>query len=304
MQKEHVAVTQAFQPDTIARLQLWYFPKFHSLSVSLNYSHRLQFEYHDSRNLDHGRDHKRLRGCRLQYDHSVLQAAFTLKQLSSLVLTVPASDCFGQLPWEAMTELKNFCILFNGRIAQGSFGFLPRIPALEHLQADLDFSSIPSLCCMTSLKSLELSVATPVKGAVDAVQARQQDDEVCYQLQKLTGLEKLDFCQQATISGLAHLINLPSLTHLVLRLVLPYYFGPAPKGGLRLWSVIKFLQGHKFHLQHLQFEFRLDSGFAVASLDNTLHSNDHGSEDELSFPVPWSTSQIAVRIFHVSRFLC
>ena len=194
MQKEHVAVTQAFQPDTIARLQLWYFPKCHSLSVSLNYSYRLQFESHDSRDIDHGRDHKRLRGCRLQHDHSILQAALTLKQLSSLVLTVP-TDCFGQLPWEAMTELKKFCIQFTGLIPQGSYGFLPRIPALEHLQADLDFSSVPSLCCMTSLKSLELSLATPDRGAVNVVQARQQDDEVLYQLQKLTGLEKLDFCQ-------------------------------------------------------------------------------------------------------------
>ena len=292
MQISHIDVTQEFHADTVARLQPWYFPALHSLNVNLEYRRLgFAFQYYDSREFEDDGDHARPRGGRLQYDHTILQAAFTLKHLNSLNLTVPSGDCFGQFPWETMRQMKKFCSHFTSRVAQGSFGFLPRIPQLEHLQAELDFFSIPSLCCMTSLKSLYLCLALPEQGVVDVLRARERDDEVLYQLRKLTGLEKLDYCQQATLAGLLHLTHLTSLTHLTMRL--PHN----SEAGLRLWSVVNFFQGCDFQLQHLHFEFILDGAFAVASLDSArqLRSTSSDSVAELVFSVHWSPSQIAVR---------
>ncbi len=281
---QHLDLTEHFEADTVARLR--YLRHVHSLKVNLNYQGQPAFRYYQSADM-----HSLQRVGRLQYDLTILQAAFSLKHLTSLDLTAPCGGCFAQFPWETMTSLRELHSYFRGHVAQGTFGFLPRIPQLEHLQADVDFFSVLSLGCMTTLKSLKICLAPPEDGVVDVAQARERDDEVLCQIQNLTGLEKLDFGQQATFEGLVGLTKLTSLTHLSMRLP-----NTSPV-GLPLQSVVKLFKGHPFQLQHLHFEFMLGGHFAVAYLDNELpHSAEQPEVDlQVYFSVPWSTSQIAIR---------
>ena len=279
---EHFEITEQFEADTVARLR--YLHNVHSLKVSLNYQGQPAFKYHRSAEIDGLQ-----RVGRIQYDLTILQAAFSLKHLTSLDLTAPCGDCFAQLPWETMTSLRELHSYFTGHVAQGTFGFLPRIPQLEHLQADMDFFSVPSLGCMTTLKSLHICLAPPEDGVVDIAQARERDDDVLYQIRNLTGLEKLDFGQQATSEGLEGLTKLASLTSLNMRLP-----NTSPV-GLQLWSVIELFKSHQFQLQYLHFEFKLDDHFAVAYLDNELQHCANQPEVDLCFRVPWSRSQVAIK---------
>jgi len=294
---QHLDITEQFATDTVARL--WYFRNFHSLKVSLNYQGQPAFEYYQPAEVD---GIQRRRAGRLKYNLTSLQAAFNLKYLTSLNLTTPCGDCFGQFPRETMTSLRELHTHFTVRVAQGTFGFLPRIPQLEHLQADVDFFSVPSLGCMTSLKSLDICLALPEAGVLGVVQARERDDDVLYQIRNLTGLEKLDFCQQATSAGLVWLTELTSLTKLSLRLP---HTSPV---GLQLWSVVKLFKSHEFKLQYLHFEFKLDGHFAVAYLDDKLQHSANQPEAamylfKLSFPqstwvpalLPWSLSEVAIK---------
>ena len=156
----HLDVTEDTHADTVARL--WYFPSIHSLKLSLDYPGQSAFEYYDrTAEYTYEGENRRPRGGRLQYDQSILEAAFTLKHLSSLNLAVPCGDCFGQFPWETMTGLRELYTHFSNRVAQGTFAFLPRIPSLEHLQVDLDFFSLPGLRFLTSMTSLDLCLAPP-----------------------------------------------------------------------------------------------------------------------------------------------
>ena len=279
---EHFEVTEQFEADIVARLR--YLRNVHSLKVSLNYQGQPAFKYYWSAEIDGPQ-----RVGRIQYDLSILQAAFSLKHLTSLDLTAPCGDSFALLPWETMTSLRELHSYFKGRVAQGTFGFLPRIPQLEHLQADIDFFSVLSLSCTTTLKSLSICLAPPEDGVVDIAQARERDDDVLYQIQNLTGLEKLDFGQQATLEGLVGLTKLASLTNLSMRLP-----NTSPV-GLDLWSVLELFKSHQFRLQYLHFEFKLDGHFAVAYLDNELQHTANQPEVDLCFPVPWSTSQVAIK---------
>ena len=274
--------------DTVARLG--YFPALQSLKVGLDCYSRTVFQHYDSTGA-HDYDHgvRRARGGLLQYDHCIVKAALTLSHLSRLNLTVPSGDCFVQLSWESMTSLKELRTHFTGRIAQGTFSFLPRLRSLEHLQADIDFFSLPSLACMTSLTSLDICLAPPEGGVVDGAQAQERDNEVLRVLSSLTGLKKLDFCQQATRTGLAHLTELTSLTHLSLRLP------NSSEVGLKLWSVVSFFKGNSFNLHHLHFEFKLDRCFAVAFLNEGSQHDVSISDAVLYFPVLWSSSQIIVK---------
>lgn len=274
--------------DVIARLG--YFPAIQSLKVGLECYSRTVFQYYDNTGVyAHNHDDRRARGGLLQFDHSMLEAAFTLTHLRCLNLTVPSGDCFGQLPWESMTCLQELHTHLTGRVAQGTFCFLPRLTSLKHLQADIDFFSLPSLVCMTGLTSLDICLAPPEGGVVDVVQAQERDNEVLRLLRSLTGLKKLDFCQQATRAGLAHLTELTSLTRLSLRL---------PRSstvGMKLWSVVSFFKEKSFNLHHLHFEFKLDKRFAVAYLDEGSQHDVSGSEAMLYFPVLWSSSHIIVK---------
>ena len=284
----HFDVTQDTMADTVARLG--YFPALQSLKVGLECHSRTVFQHYDSTGTySYAHGDRRARGGLLQYDHSILEAALTLTHLTRLNLTVPSGDCFGQLPWEHMARLKELHTHFTGRIAQGTFSFLPRLCSLEHLQADVDFFSLPSLVCMTGLTSLDICLAPPEGGVVDVAQAQERDNEVLRVLRSLTGLKKLDFCQQATRAGLVHLTELTSLTHLSLRLP------NSSTVGLRLWSVVNFFKEQSFNLHHLHFEFKLDKCFAVASLNKGLQHNVSSSEAVLYFPVVWSSSQIVVK---------
>jgi len=279
---EHFEITEQFEADTVARLR--YLRNVHSLKVSLNYQGQPAFKYYRSAEIDGLQ-----RVGRIQYDLTILQAALSLKHLTSIDLTAPCGDSFAQLPWETMTSLRELHSYFKGRVAHGTFGFLPRIPHLEHFQADVDFFSVPSLGCMTTLKSLNICLAPPEDGVVDVAQARERDDDVLYQIRNLTGLEKLDFGQQATLEGLVGLTKLTSLTSLSMRLP-----NTSPV-GLDLWSVVKLFQSHQFQLQYLHFEFKLDGHFAVAYLDNELQHSANQPEVDLCFPVPWSTSQVVIK---------
>jgi len=281
---QHLDITEQFAADTVARL--WYFRNFHSLKVSLNYQGQPAFEYYQPAYVD---GLQRRHAGRSQYDLAILQAAFSLKYLTSLNLTAPCGDCFAQFPWETMTSLRELHTYFTGRVAQGTFGFLPRISQLKHLQADLDFFSVPSLGCMTSLKSLDICLAPPEAGVVDVAQARERDDAVLYQIRNLTGLEKLVFCQQATLAGFWWLTELTSLTKLSMRLP-----NTSPV-GLPVWSVVKLFKSHEFKLQYLHFEFKLDGHFAVAYLDDESQHSANQPEVDLCFCVPWSLSQVAIK---------
>ena len=281
---QHLDITEHCEADTVARLR--YLRHVHSLNVSLNYKGQPAFKYYQSADMQGLQ-----RVGRLQYDLTILQAAFTLKHLTSLDLTAPCGGCFAQLPWETMTSLRKLHSYFTGHVAQGTFGFLPRIPHLVHLQADVDFFSVPSLGCMTTLKDLNICLAPPADGVVDVAQARERDDDVLYQIRNLTGLEKLDFSQQATLEGLVGLTKLTSLTNLSMRLP-----NTSPV-GLDLWSVLELFKSHQFRLQYLRFEFKLDGHFAVAYLNNELWIQHSANQPEvdLCFRVPWSTSQVAIK---------
>ncbi|DBB05280.1 TPA: hypothetical protein ACH3X3_010512 [Trebouxia sp. C0006] len=276
---QHLDITEQFEADTVARLR--YFRNIHSLTVSLNYQGQPAFKYYQSAEMSGLQ-----RVSRLQYDLTILQAAFSLKYLTSLNLIAPCGDCFAQFPWETMTSLRELHAKFT-QVAQGSFGFLTRIPQLEQLKADVDFFSVPCLGCMTTLKSLDMCLAPPEDGVLDLAQGRERDDDVLYQIRNLTGLEKLDFGQQATLQSLVGLTELTSLTNLSLRL-------PSTSTvGLDLWSVELF-KSHQFQLQYLHFEFKLDDHFALAYLDNELQHSANQPEVDLSFRVPWSMSPIAI----------
>ncbi len=276
----HLEVTEQFEADSVARL--WFFRDIHSLTVSLKYQGQTTFEYHQSAEMGGLQ-----RVGRLQYDLTILQAAFSLKYLTSLDLIAPCGDCFAEFPWETMTSLKELHTNFT-QVAQGTFGFLPRIPQLEHLQADVDFFNVPCLGCMTILKSLDICLAPPEDGVLDLAQGRERDDNVLYQIRNLIGLEKLDFGQQATSEGLMGLTELTSLKNLSMRL-------PSTSTvGLQLWSVVELFKSHEFRLQYLHFEFQLDGHFALAYLDDEHQHSANQPEVDLSFRVPWSMSPVVI----------
>lgn len=228
----------------------------------------------------------------MQFDQRLLDATFSLEHLCSLNLHVPSGDRFCALPWEDLSDLRELSTGFTERVAQGTFGFLPRIPSLEALHIDIDFFSVSGLVFLTNLTTLDISMAPPERGVLSIEQALERDDELLSCSSKLTALESLDVCQQATQQGIAHLAALRNLTSLVLRLP------RTSEVALNLWEVQHLFQEHNFCLKHLHCEFRLDGRFATASLSDakTKTSVDGFKRSSgLQFWVPWSAMSVLIK---------
>ena len=283
----HFNVTQKHHPDIVARIR--HFPGIQSITVSLNLSVEHAFKYSTDKYSDDSsrRRHSGL----LHFDQTWLHATFSIEHICSLSLGVPCGDRLCALPWQDLIDLRELSMNFKERVAQGTFGFLPRIPSLEALHADIDFLSVPCLVFLTNLTSLDISLAPPEKGYLNIEQALERDDEVLSWISKLSTLKTLDFSQQASKQGVARLTALPKLTSLVLRL-------PSTSDvALSVWEVQSLFQGNTFHLKHLQFEFKLDGEFATARMlgAETDKLDYHKRSHEMQFCVPWSAKPILLQ---------
>ena len=233
---------------------------------------------------------------------SSLPAVFLLTNLTSLRLDLTAGDCLCHLPWEDLPGLRKLHTCFVERVAQGTFGFLPRVCTLEVLQADIDFFSVSCLPFLSNQTSLDLCLAPPEHGHLSIRQSRERYEEALLQVAKLSKLQKPTFCQEAYPKAIERLAVLSSLTSL--DLLLP----KQSAGGLSIWDVKALFVSNWLRLQHLHFEFKLDHEFVVASMedaeevrsvDSTISMSDisHNGDCELLFPVPWSTRRVVVKPF-------
>ena len=92
------------------------------------------------------------------------------------------------LPWELLPSLSELRVQLNAKIAQGTFAFLPRVPSLKLLRADVDFFSVRCLQYLTNLQRLDLSVAAPDDGYLTDSQACERNDEVLAHVARLSKL--------------------------------------------------------------------------------------------------------------------
>ena len=283
-------MTEQHHPNTITRLQR--FPGIQSITVHLDIPVQHAFKYYKQTDDGDYDIHSRRYTGLMHFDQSLLEATFSLEHLCDLTLDVPSGDRLCALPWEGLSDLLMLSIRFTERVAQGTFGFLSRIPSLEELHIDnIDFLSVPCLVCLTNLTTLDISLAPPDKGVLSIEQASERSDDMLSWISKLTTLKKLDFSQQATTRGIAYLAALPNLTSLTLRLPARSDF------ALSLWELETMLQKHWFCLKHLRFEFKLDGNFATASLSDAGTDSSEGFKRSsgLQFWVPWSATSILIK---------
>ena len=264
-----------FHADKLARLLN--FPSIHSLTVSMVslYPDRREpwsppaFVSQDMKD-----------------DSNILQAIASLKTISCLFLTEGCGDSLNQLPWEQMRGLQELHTMFADDITQGTYYFLPRIPWLEHLRADIDLFSLQCMSLMTGLTSLDLRIAF-TRGDRRYYSNQTRDDQAMTYIATLPRLQKLQFVQEASLTGLQMLTRLAQLTDFCL------WLPKASCSGHNLWEVTKFLQSNTFRLDHLCFEFMMSGKYVVASL------KEHDAASSMSDPhisVPWCDTPIVIRV--------
>ena len=280
----HLDVTEELHADTVARLG--YFPNVQSLRVSLDLSSRPAFQFHAAVDMYGSAP---LRSGLTDYNSSVLEAAVSIRYLRFLTMEVDSGDCFCHLPWQNLPHLCELRVKVCKRIAQGTFGFLPRLPSLEVLRADIDFFSVRCLRFLTHLTSLDLSIEPPEHGFLDASQARERNNEALLQIARLPKLETLNFYHPASMFAIAGLTALPKLTDLQLLL--------QPNSQVAVvspWDVQRLFQENPFHLQHLHFEFKLGDWSGLATLSNVASHHASKLKSEMQFPVPWSVDPVCI----------
>ena len=286
----HFEVTEEHHPDAVARLG--YFPNIQNITINLDLPVQPAFAYHEDN--DRYEYAVKRRSTLLEFDYTALEAAFTLTHLTFLALILASGDCLHILPWEVLTNLNELHVEIKGRVAQGTFGFLPRLASLEVLRADIDFFSVRGLRFLTHLTNLDMTVAPPEGGYLTVEQAQDRNDEALLQITKLPKLQHLSFVQPVSEPAIARLAGLPALT--ALRLRLPYQSGGVM--SMSPWQVQQLFQQHAFGLQSLHYEFRIGAEYGLATLCSTALGDDRCSSSqtgELQFSVPWSAVPIYVK---------
>ena len=286
----HFEVTGKHHADTVARF--CYFPSIPSIKVRVDVPAWPTFRYHYENLEPCGR--KSLDSTTLD----VLEATFTLQQLSMLSLDLPSGDCFCALPWETLSGLRELHVQLNGNVSQGTFAFLPRLTSLEVLNADLDFFSVCCLRFLTNLRSLNMFLAPPENGRLTPVQACERNNEALLQIARLSKLENLKMFQPASEAAVAQLSVLAHLTSLQLRL--PCNSEPVCSSP---WDIQRLFQHNTFGLQHLHYEFMLGAESGLACLSSSHHQQSaRYSKAELQFSVPWSTESVHVKPLYEDEF--
>ena len=280
-------------PDIVARLG--YFPRIQSLRLVLPSGSRELFKFVPTNQPSfHSIRADQYTGGLLGFedprDQHVLDAVFSLKHLHSLSLDLTAGDSLRSVPWENMSGLTMLNTEFDHRAAQGTFCFLPRLPSLLTLRADIDFFSLSCIPFLTNLTSLDLKLSRPVGGHLNHSQAQERDNEALFQVLRLKKLQQLDYWQlgSATPEVIASLSELTCLTSLGL------HISGDGCSSISLWALQSLLQQNPFCLQHMYIELFMDCQVAVAKLADDVAAPDCSYSSEVCFPVFWSPRSVSV----------
>ena len=129
------------------------------------------------------------------------------------LLTAPSGNCLCGLPWIHGSNCQIFTSwLLTSKSQLRTSGFLPRIPSLGSLHADIDYFSVPCLKFLTKLitSSSHISLATADKISLSGKEQVERDDGLLKHISKLKTRESIS--QWATAQGIACLavLQLPN----------------------------------------------------------------------------------------------